>query len=112
MQPGGIEVLHAEKQDGKKKRDDQRKRSSGRFQRTADDDAPMAADQMLQHHEAKRADGKAENQQEAHQVGLIEKPGGPYRAENGNQQGYATDDKRPLLKAADALRRPIFLRSH
>src|SRR5258708_6372661 len=112
MEPGGVEVLHGEKQDGKKKRDDQRERASCRFQGTADDDAPMAADQMLQHHEAKRADSQAENQQETHQIRLIEKPGGPYRSENGNQQGYTTDDQRPLLKAADALRRLIFLRSH
>src|SRR5260370_5833313 len=54
IEPGAREGLHDEKQDGKKKRDDQRQRSGRRLQRTADDDAPVAARQILQHFQAQR----------------------------------------------------------
>src|SRR2546421_12954005 len=62
--------------------------------------------------QAKRADGQANKEQTTHQVGLVETPRAAHGAYNGNKQGNATNRQRPLLKAVDALRRMIFLRSH
>src|SRR5216683_173023 len=52
-----IKIAHAEKRDGQESDGHERQRARGRFQWTADDDAPVAAGQMLQHDEAERADG-------------------------------------------------------
>ena len=112
IQPGAIKVLHADEHDGKEERDEQRKGARRRFQRAANDNAPVTAREMLQHHEAQRAERQAENEHKTHQVGLVEKPGGTHRPENRDEQGDAAHSERALLQTADALRRPIFLRGH
>src|SRR6266849_4266637 len=105
-------MLHAEENNGKKEREQERKRAHSRFQRAPDNDSPLAAREMLQHQEGERAEGQSENEHETHQIGLVESSWEFHGANNGKHQCDAAHEERALLQEADAFRRPIFLRSH
>src|ERR1700680_4404376 len=112
IQPRTVEILHAKKSDWNKERGNERKRAGSRFQRAPNDDAPLAGHQMLQHQEAETTKRQAQKKHETHQIGLVEKARGTHGSEKGDHQGDAAYEERALLKAANALGRPIFLRSH
>src|SRR6266436_1831963 len=58
VEPGGVEVFHS-KEDGHEKHRDESQDSRGGLQGAANDDAPIAASQMLKHQEAERTQRKA-----------------------------------------------------
>ncbi len=108
----GIKVPHAENGDGQKGDGKKWERASGRFERTPDDDSPMAGGQVLQHDQTKRAKRKPQKQKETHQIGREKSFRRVDSPVNRQQQRDSTHAKRTGLQAADAFRRGIFLHGH
>ena len=67
-----LAVGHAEDADGEEVEEDQRQGAGHGFERTADDESPLAAGEILQHQEAQAAAAEAEAEHEAVEPGAEE----------------------------------------
>src|SRR5262249_46088303 len=93
-------------------RGDEPKNASGGFERAANDDAPVAAGEVLEHEQAERTERKAEYGKEGHQIGGKEIHGRHDRANNATNDAEDTDYESALFKARYAFRRFVVLRGH
>src|SRR5258708_30336050 len=87
VEPSGIEIFHAEEY-GREEHGDRSEDSRGGLERAANDDAPIAAGQMLQHQQAQGAQRKAQNKHESQEIGG-EKEGGSF--DEAHQTNHQAD---------------------
>jgi len=71
IEPGAVERLHA-KNDGDEHHEHEPNVARCGFQRTTNDDPPVAPGEVLEHQQSQRADGQAENEHIAEDIGMIE----------------------------------------
>src|SRR5579859_2462356 len=111
VEPCGVEILHTKK-DGHEQDRDESENAGGGLQRAANDDAPIAAGQVLQHQEAERTQGEAQNKHESQKVGREKAAGGLDDANDANHQADDGSEERTLAETVDAVGRFVILRGH
>src|ERR1700758_261712 len=68
VEPSTVKMLHAKEKNGQKQNGQERQRTRGGFEGTTNQDAPLAASQVLQHQQAQRAERKTQNEHVTHEV--------------------------------------------
>ena len=111
IEPGAVESLHAQN-DGDEHDENEPDVARRGFERPPNDDAPVAAGEVLKHKQSQGADGQTEDQHVAEEIRMIELLGRAEGAGNGKKQRDSADKQSGSLNAVDASGRLVILRVH